>query len=256
LNGAGIAMNRDAFAWGRRSVVEPDAVLAAAGLVPAAPLADALDALVDRRAQFLTDYQNAAYAGRYRALVAKARSAAGEAGEAFAMAVARNAFKLMAYKDEYEVARLHTDRSFERKLAEQFEGRFKIRHLLAPPAIARTDPRTGHPAKISFGPWIRPALSLLKHGKALRGTRFDLFGRTQERRIERQLIADYFLEIDALCTALTPKTLEIATEIAGLPEMIRGFGHVKLANIDRYRARHAQLIQKLAEAERNLKNAA
>ncbi|WP_442580366.1 indolepyruvate ferredoxin oxidoreductase family protein [Mesorhizobium sp. ASY16-5R] len=256
LNGAGLSMNRAAFAWGRRSVVDPDAVNAAGGLTPAVAVAETLDALVERRAEFLTAYQDAAYAARYRDLVAKARAAAGPSGEAFAMAVAKNAYKLMAYKDEYEVARLHTDRSFEKKLAEQFEGKLTVRHLLAPPAIARTDPRTGHPAKISFGPWMRHVFSLLKHGKALRGTRFDPFGRTQERRTERQLVADYFQEVERLCAVLSSDTIKTATELAGLPDMIRGFGHVKAASIERYQARRAKLALKLADAGHTLKTAA
>ena len=154
-------------------MVEREAVKAAAGTRPETPAAETLDALVERRAALLTYYQDEAYAGRYHALVGTARRAGAAHGDGFVLAVAKNAFKLMAYKDEYEVARLHDDRSFATRLAEQFQGPVRIRHLLAPPALTRTDPRTGQPAKISFGPWIRPVFALLKRGKVLRGTRFD-----------------------------------------------------------------------------------
>jgi len=255
LNGAGVAMNRAAFAWGRRSVVDREAVEAAAGARPEAPPAETLDALVERRAAFLTAYQDAAYAGRYRALVQTARRASAGLGEAFALAVAKNAFRLMAYKDEYEVARLHDDRSFAVRLAEQFEGPVKVRHLLAPPALTRTDPRTGHPAKISFGPWIRPVFALLKRGKVLRGTRFDPFGRTQERREERRLIADYFALVERLSASLSEASLKAATELAALPDMVRGFGHVKAGSIARYEARRTDLLARL-DRDHPLKTAA
>ena len=255
LNGAGVAMNRAAFAWGRRSIVEPDAVEEAAGTKPVAPKAETLDEIVARRAAFLTDYQDAAYAQRYRDLVAKVRGVGGAQGEKFALAVARNAFKLMAYKDEYEVARLHDDQSFKARLAEQFEGPVKLRHLLSPPAIARIDPRTGHPGKIAFGPWIRPFFSLLKRGKVLRGTRLDLFGRTHERREERRLVAEYFDLVQRLVAQPGTGSDTVATELAALPDMVRGFGHVKAANIARYEARRAQLIARL-DSGRQLDTAA
>lgn len=253
MNGAGVAMNRAAFAWGRRSVVDGAAVEAAAGTKPEALPIETLDELVERRATFLTAYQDAAYANRYRALVETARRT--DPGEGFAIAVAKNAFKLMAYKDEYEVARLQTDTSFAAKLSEQFEGPVKVRHLLAPPALSRIDPRTGHPAKISFGPWIRPVFALLKRGKVLRGTRFDPFGRTHERREERRLMAEYFALVERLSAALSDATLKPATELAGLPDMVRGFGHVKAANIARYEARRAALLASL-DRDHPLKTAA
>jgi indolepyruvate ferredoxin oxidoreductase len=244
LNGAGVAMNRAAFAWGRRHVVDPATVEAEAGTKPEAPRTETLEELIESRAAFLIVYQDEAYARRYRELVETARRAEGGRGGSFAMAVARNAFKLMAYKDEYEVARLHDDASFKTALAEQFEGPIKLRHLLAPPLIGRIDPRTGQPGKIAFGPWIRSFFSLLKHGKVLRGTRFDPFGHSKERREERRLVADYFALVEGLAASLRTEDLPAATELANLPDMVRGFGHVKVESIARYEARRAELLSR------------
>ncbi|CDN55649.1 Indolepyruvate ferredoxin oxidoreductase [Neorhizobium galegae bv. officinalis bv. officinalis str. HAMBI 1141] len=246
LNGTGIAMNRAAFGWGRRAAVDVEAVARAAGLTKSEPKAETLEEIVARRTAFLTDYQNAAYAARYAALVDVVKSAEAQLRgvTGFAEAVAKNAFKLMAYKDEYEVARLHRDRSFEKKLAEQFEGDFKIRHHLAPPMIAKIDQRTGHPAKIAFGAWIRPAFGVLEKLKFLRGTAFDPFGRTAERRMERQLIADYFALVTELSAGLDASNHALAVELAGLPDMVRGFGHVKLASITKFEKRKADLLAK------------
>ncbi|CDZ70094.1 2-oxoacid ferredoxin oxidoreductase [Neorhizobium galegae bv. orientalis] len=246
LNGTGIAMNRAAFGWGRRAAVDPEAVAREAGLTKSEPKAETLEEMVAKRVTFLTDYQNAAYAERYKGLLDITKSAEAQLRgvTGFAEAVAKNAFKLMAYKDEYEVARLHRDRSFEKKLAEQFEGDFKIRHHLAPPMIAKIDRRTGHPAKIAFGAWIRPAFAVLEKLKFLRGTSFDPFGRTAERRMERQLIADYFDLVTELSAGLDIGNHALAVELAGLPDMVRGFGHVKLASVERFEKRKADLLAK------------
>ncbi|MDQ0136539.1 indolepyruvate ferredoxin oxidoreductase [Neorhizobium galegae] len=246
LNGTGIAMNRAAFGWGRRAAVDPEAVAHAAGLAKAEPKAETLEEIVARRTAFLTDYQNAAYAARYAGLVDIAKSAEAQLRgmTGFAEAVAKNAFKLMAYKDEYEVARLHRDRSFEKKLAEQFEGDFKIKHHLAPPMIAKVDQRTGHPAKMAFGGWIRPVFGVLEKLKFLRGTSFDPFGRTAERRMERQLVEDYFALVTELSAGLDAHGHSVAVELAGLPDTVRGFGHVKLAAVQRYEKRKTDLLAK------------
>ena len=250
LNGAGVKMNRAAFAWGRRSAQDLDFVVRQAGMASAAALeATTLDEIVARRVEFLTAYQDAAYAQRYRALVEKARQAEQHAlpgQEAFSMAVARSAFKLMAYKDEYEVARLHRDPAFRRRLHDEFEGDFKLRYNLAPPMLTRIDPRTGHPAKIAIGRWIEPAFWLLTRLKGLRGTRFDPFGRTAERRMERQLIREYFALVDDMATRLTPENHGVATELARLPQDIRGYGHVKAAAAESVRKRRAELLRTLA----------
>jgi indolepyruvate ferredoxin oxidoreductase len=173
----------------------------------------------------------------------------------FAKAVVVGAFKLMAYKDEYEVARLHRDQSFRKKLAEQFEGDFRIRHHLAPPMISRIDPRTGYPGKIAFGAWINPVFAVLARLKGLRGTRFDPFGSTQERRMERRLVADYESLIPDLSARLTQGNLAVATELARLPEEVRGFGHVKMAAVERFEAKKKALLGKL-EKESRLETAA
>lgn len=247
LNGTGVAMNRAAFAWGRRSAVDPDAVRQAAGLHQTTETAEeTLDQLIERRSDFLTAYQSAAYARRYRALVDVARKAETAAGgkEAFATTVARNAFKLMAYKDEYEVARLHRDTSFRDKIAAQFEGDFKIAHHLAPPMLSRRiDKRTGNPAKIAISERIMtPAFAALEKLKFLRGTPLDPFGYTHERREERRLVRDYAALVRSIAASLAPNGLQHAVALAALPEEIKGFGPVKMAAIARYEAKKAALL--------------
>jgi indolepyruvate ferredoxin oxidoreductase len=247
LNGAGVAMNRSAFAWGRRSAVDLEAVLAASGLGVSEEKAEKLADVVARRAAFLTDYQDAAYAARYRTLVESAKAAEHRAGGdgAFADAVARGAFKLMAYKDEYEVARLHRDPAFAKRIAAQFEGDYAIRYHLAPPMLSRIDARTGKPGKISFGAWIELVFGLLRRLKRLRGTRFDPFGRTEERRMERRFVAEYFATVEELCAKLDAANLATAVALAKLPEELRGFGHVKMQAAGRYEKRRGELMAKL-----------
>jgi indolepyruvate ferredoxin oxidoreductase len=246
LNGAGVAMNRAAFAWGRRSAVDLPGVLAEAGLSQTDKPAQTLAELVARRADFLTGYQDAAYAARYRELVGKAEAAEKRTGGTdFAEAVARGAFKLMAYKDEYEVARLHRDPSFRKALAAQFDGGFSLKYHLAPPMLSRIDPRTGKPGKIAFGRWMEPVFSLLARMKRLRGTRLDFFGRTEERRMERRFVAEYFATVEELCARLDAGNLGTATAIAKLPEELRGFGHVKMKSAERYEKRRAELLGKV-----------
>jgi indolepyruvate ferredoxin oxidoreductase len=154
-------------------------------------------------------------------------------------------FKLMAYKDEYEVARLYTDGSFQQQLDSAFEGDYRLKLHLAPPLIAKLDPATGRPRKIRFGPWMMTAFRLLARVKGLRGTRFDMFGRSAERQRERQLIADYEALLDELKLRLRPDTYDVAVALAELPEQIRGFGPVKLASVERARARERQLLDTL-----------
>jgi indolepyruvate ferredoxin oxidoreductase len=161
---------------------------------------------------------------------------------AFAEAVAKNLFKLMAYKDEYEVARLYTDGAFLKNLHRQFEGDFTLEFHLAPPLLAERDPRTGHLKKRRYGPWMLRAFAVLATLKFLRGTKLDPFGRSEERRTERRLIADYEAMLDELVAALAPDSLGLAVELAALPEQIRGFGHVKLANLAATRAKQATLL--------------
>ncbi|MFC4728406.1 indolepyruvate ferredoxin oxidoreductase family protein [Coralloluteibacterium thermophilus] len=260
LNGAAVEMNQRAFAWGRLAAIDPEAVREAAGLaspkaIPVAtsihadPLDDAalshsLDESIARRERFLTDYQNAGYARRYTDLVARVRAAeaAASAGStALTAAVARSAFKLMAYKDEYEVARLYTQSDFRRKIAEQFEGDVKLRFHLAPPLLAKKDAE-GRLTKKEYGGWVYGAFGLLAKLKGLRGTPFDVFGYTHERREERRLVAEYFETIDELLRTLDAGNLGLAVEIAALPERIRGFGHVKEANMAKAAKRRESLL--------------
>jgi indolepyruvate ferredoxin oxidoreductase len=252
LNGEAVAMNQAAFHWGRRAVVDRAAVdtLAkptAAISSDARKLSESLDETVARRAAFLTAYQDAAYAARYRAWVDKAKAA--EAARApgksgLADAVARYLFKLMAYKDEYEVARLYTDGAFLRQVENEFDGdNLRFEFHLAPPLFAPRDKVTGLPRKISFGPWVLPLFRLLARLKGLRGTAFDPFGRTLERRTERKLIADYEAMLDEVLAKLTPDNHAVAVGLAAIPEKIRGFGHVKQQHLTAAKADEAALLE-------------
>ena len=226
LNGVAVPFNKKAFALGRLLATRPDQVLA---LVEATrgpqpePPATSLDEMIALREADLILYQDAAYAARFRAQVDKARTAG---GDAFAEAVTKSLYKLMAYKDEYEVARLYSDGRFEAAYSAQFAGG-KPRVLLAPPLITRTDPATGRPKKISFGPWIFKAFGVLAKFKGLRGSKLDIFGYSEERRHERADIAAFEADIDRLCTDVNPANIGLAIAIAKLPMDVRGFGPVK-----------------------------
>jgi len=155
--------------------------------------------------------------------------------------VARYLFKLMAYKDEYEVARLHTDKAFTDKIAAMFEGDYKIVHHLAPPLTARKNER-GELVKKAYGPWVRSAFGWLARMKGLRGTALDVFGKTGERRMERALIQEYRACIDELLAGLAPERLALAVQIASIPEEIRGYGHVKERHLQAARTRWQELM--------------
>ncbi|HAF55910.1 MAG TPA: indolepyruvate ferredoxin oxidoreductase family protein, partial [Thauera sp.] len=230
LNGVAVEMNRKAFLWGRRAAHDLAAVTRHAR-PPADERPADLDAIVARRVEALTAYQDAAYAARYRALVERVRAAeaqrVGADSTALAEAVARSYHKLLAYKDEYEVARLYTDPAFWEKVEATFEGDYSVRFHLAAPLLARPDPNTGHIAKRAFGPGMMRVFRLLARLKGLRGTRWDIFGHTAERRAERALITEYEADIAELLEHLSRDRLPLALEIARLPEHIRGFGHVK-----------------------------
>ncbi|NIJ70181.1 indolepyruvate ferredoxin oxidoreductase family protein [Xanthomonas sp. 60] len=302
LNGAAVAMNQQAFAWGRLAAVDPHAVQQAAGLVhnrhtdsettagplhalppgewegnewgaTAAPrntgnerelrglpghgegdvaflplddarLSRSLDEMIARRVAFLVDYQDAAYAERYRALVERVRTAEADrigGSTALTETVARYLFKLMAYKDEYEVARLYTSGDFQRRLQQQFEGDFHLRFHLAPPLFAKKDAH-GRLIKKEYGPWMLKAFGVLARLKFLRGGRLDVFGRTGERRMERTLITEYCATVDLLLQGLQDDRLALAVEIASIPEHIRGYGHIKEAHVEQAKAREAALL--------------
>ena len=251
LNGVGVKMNLAAFVWGRRSAVDEKAVRAVIGQkVEKSP--DTLDEIIARRAAFLTDYQDAAYAERYRRFVEAVRGKS----EPLALAVAKNLFKLMAYKDEYEVARLYSDGTFAHNIARQFKGDFTLKFHLAPPVMGRTDSFTGKPLKTEFGPWMMTGFRLLAKMKRLRGTKLDVFGRTAERKMERRLIAEYCATIESLLPKITAANTATAIEIASLPDMIRGFGHVKEANVAKAKARESELLATFAGRKPEIKAAA
>jgi len=256
LNGVQIDNNKAAFEWGRRCAHDLAAVQA---LFQAAQVIEfvkkpALAEMVAQRVEFLTGYQDAAYAAQYRAFVEKVQAAEAKLGSStrLAEAVARYLFKLMAYKDEYEVARLHTDKAFTDKIAAMFEGDYKIVHHLAPPLMAQRNDK-GELVKQSFGPWMRRALGVLVGLKGLRGGALDIFGKTEERRLERALIVEYRACIEELLAGLTPERLALAAEIARIPEDIRGYGHVKERHLKAARAKWDGLMaQWRAPAQRQV----
>lgn len=255
LNGVAIEANTRAFRWGRRAAHDLSAVKAFAA-PPKEPVShhvsQTLDEVIARRMAFLTDYQDAAYARRYESLVEKVRQAETAklpGSTALTEAVARYYFKLLAIKDEYEVARLYSTDEFTEKLHQQFEGDFKLSLHLAPPIMAARDPESGHLKKREFGPWILPALKLLAKFKGLRGGRFDIFGHTDERKMERQLIADYEQVADELIAGLSHDTHATAIELASVPEHIRGYGHVKERHIAEAKTRETALLQSFRNPE-------
>ena len=226
LNGVAIEVNHRAFLIGRISAAKPEAL---AGLIEPKPaIGETLDQMVSRREAFLTDYQDAAYAARYRETVERVRAAeAGLGSQKLTEAVARSLFKLMAYKDEYEVARLHTQTGLKLKLADDLEGDYRIVHHLAPPMMGGDKDARGRPLKRAFGPWIRTPFHLMARMKRLRGTAFDVFGYTAERRMERELIGWYEHKTDEALAKVSPDTHAAITEAMALPMQIRGFGPVK-----------------------------
>jgi indolepyruvate ferredoxin oxidoreductase len=248
LNGVAVEPNRAAFLWGRRAAHDLAAVEKAAA--PRAEpqshhLSRSLEETVARRVAFLTDYQNAAYAARYTALVEQAKAAEAAQAPGFsglAEAVARYYFKLLAVKDEYEVARLYSDPQFTRSLREQFAGSYKLSFHLAPPLIAARDPETGHLKKRQFGAWLLPAFRVLARLKGLRGTPFDVFGYSAERKTERRLIGDYEALLQEVLAELSPENHALAVELAAIPEKIRGFGHVKERHLESAKACEADLL--------------
>ena len=255
LNGVAVAANQSAFSLGRLAAGDP----AALDQLRAAPAADAqssqaderpLDMLIADARRHLTGYQNAAWADRFEKRIRglQAREAALQGGDSslpFTRNAARSLLKLMSYKDEYEVARLYTDGAFLKKLSEQFEGELKLEFHMAPPVVARGSHGRA-PAKIRVGSWMLPAMRWLAHGKRLRGTAFDPFGRTGERRAERELISHFDGLFDAMAGELSADNQSLAARIAALPMSIRGFGHVKLANLEAAQVREAELLHRFA----------
>ena len=250
LNGEAVKMNITAFRWGRLCAHDRAAVekLVAPVTAPSGVerLSSSLEEIIARRVEQLTRYQNAAYAERYRRLVEAVRKAEADKApgkQGLTEAVARYLYKLMAYKDEYEVARLYTDGNFLKQVAKTFDGQdLKFEFPLAPPLLAKPDPITGVPRKMSFGPWMMTAYRVLAGLKGLRGTAFDIFGYTHERRTERQLIKDYEALIAEVLAKLTPDNHALAVGLASIPEKIRGFGHVKARHLDTAKKEETALL--------------
>jgi indolepyruvate ferredoxin oxidoreductase len=251
LNGVAVDNNQLALALGRLAAAQPQALAALQG-APAAPAqADTLEALVARGVAHLTGYQDAAYAQRFAQAVERVRAreakVGGDASLPLARTFAQGLLKLMAYKDEYEVARLYTDGAFQQSLRQQFEGEVALEFYMAPPVLSRAS-NGQPPRKLRLGGWMLPAMKLLAQGRRLRGTVLDLFGRTEERRMERALVDSYLLRIESLLPALSAERMKVACDIAALPLSMRGFGHVKLANVALAKAREAELLHRFDPA--------
>ena len=256
LNGAAVKMNQNAFIWGRRAAFN----LAKVQEIAAPKIIDDTDRhreisktpeeIIARRVISLTGYQDAAYAAKYKALVdavlAVDQRLNGKAGK-LTETVAKYYYKLMAYKDEYEVARLYTDGQFLGQLKQQFAGDIKLKFNLAPPLLAKRDPVTGHLKKQEFGGWILNAFRVIAPLKVLRGTALDIFGYTAERKLERQLIVDYKATIEKLLSGVTAGNYDTAVEIASIPEHIRGYGHVKEKHLAEAKKKEAELLKKINE---------
>jgi indolepyruvate ferredoxin oxidoreductase len=262
-SGVGVETSLAAFKWGRMAVVDRAYVLAeiakyapkvvkpelsatARAIVETVGARGEVQRLLEVRVPELIAYQDEAYARRYadvvkRVVAAEAKAVQGQTG--LAEAAARYLYKLMAYKDEYEVARLHTDPAFLAQLDAQFKHGYTVKYNLAPPTISKKDPVTGHLIKQQFGPWMRSAFGWLTKFKGLRGGSLDVFGKTEERRHERQMIEDYVKELDAICAHLDRANHGAAVALASVPDEIRGYGHVKEASVAKAKALREQRAQ-------------
>ncbi len=254
LNGVAVDFNLQAFNWGRLVVhdrVKVDELVRSATRTEQIDEPKTLDEFIARRVEFLTGYQDEAYARGYADFVARVRAVEADktpGKEGLSEAVARALFKLMAIKDEYEVARLYTDKRFHQKLAQQFEGDYTLRFHLAPPLFAGKDPNTGYLRKREYGPWMLSAMGLLASMKHLRAGAFDIFGYTEERRMERKLIEDYRSTVEQIMGELNSDNHHLVVEIASVPEQMKGFGHVKLRNVAAAKKREADLLARLRQA--------
>ena len=253
LNGVSVGFNQQSFAWGRLAAHDIDAlqkeikVLAPAQVIEF-KRAPTLDDVISRRVDFLTSYQNKAYASSYHRFVEQVRAAESkltpQGPHKLTEAVARYLFKLMAYKDEYEVARLHSDPAFKKRIASMFEGDYSIKYHLAPPLLSAKDAH-GHLIKREFGSWVGWVFPVLAKLRFLRGTRLDLLGYTQERKGERALIEHYRETITSLLPQLTAENMSTVVAIASVPEDIRGYGHVKERHLHNAKEKEAELLKKL-----------
>jgi indolepyruvate ferredoxin oxidoreductase len=255
LNGVAVQSNLEAFAWGRRAAHDLKAVLDLAEpkqvIQFSARRSDSLDELIDDRVKRLTGYQDAAYAQRYRALVERVRLlelTRTPTKQGLALAVGRSYFRVLAYKDEYEVARLYVETGFFDRVATQFDGKYRIAFHLAPPLFARRDPDTGLPRKGRFGSWIIPVLSALSKFKGVRGTPWDPFAHTSDRKMERQLIKDYEQVIEEILLDLSPANHHCAIALISLFERVRGYGHIKAKSISGMNAEKEKLLHEFRNA--------
>lgn len=245
LNAVAVKANKRAFAWGRRFAANPqEASDILEQLRPAAVEPDTLEQIVDKRADFLKDYQDEAYANRYREFVKQVETAEAAIGKKrdLTNAVARNLFKLMSYKDEYEVARLYTNGEFEKQIAKTFDGDFTLNYHLAPPIFGGGKKPNGRPRKRAFGPWMLPMFRFLAKFKGLRGGPLDIFGYSGERRMERKLIDDYRDMVTGLLSRLSAENHHFAVALARIPDDIRGFGPVKEQAVEQARKKQTELL--------------
>jgi indolepyruvate ferredoxin oxidoreductase len=262
-SGVSVDMSLAAFRWGRMAVVDrafvmaeiakhaskvtkPELSAAARTIVDAVGALGEARRLLEVRVPELIAYQDEAYAQRYaevlkRVVTAENAKVTGQSG--LSEAAARYLYKLMAYKDEYEVARLHTDPAFLAQLDATFKHGYTVKYNLAPPTISKKDPVTGHLIKQQFGPWMRTAFGWMKKFKGLRGGGLDFFGKTEERHQERQMIEDYIKELDGICAALSPVNHAAAVALASVPDEVRGYGHVKEKSIAEAKALREQRTQ-------------
>ena len=253
LNVVALEQNRTAFRWGRQAALDPELVERFAGPAPTLqPMAENLDEVISCRERFLESYQNAKYASRYRALVERVKEVERRiqpGSTVLADTVARSYFKLLAYKDEYEVARLHAKTTFLNDAMSKFAGKAKLKFYLSPPLIARLDPETGRPRKYEFGGWILPVFRALASLRFLRGTPIDPFGYSAERRAERRLIVDFESLLARILEEVDPSRLELALELTRLPQSIRGYGPVKQAAMQSVEALEAELLEAWSRPE-------
>jgi indolepyruvate ferredoxin oxidoreductase len=250
LNGIATDWNKDAFNWGRCFAADTSLIdkhLHLQNMVqPLQFKPTSTSEWVEKYRAELILYQDEKYAEKYRVLMTSVIDADNKLTHSktdFSLAVAKAAYKLMAYKDEYEVARLFTTDEFKQKLQSQFEGNYKLELNLAPPIISPTDKKTGNPAKMTFGPWMLSAFHLLAKFKFLRGTPLDIFGYLPERKMERELIIDYMETVDRLLADINTDNYELAVEIAGQPMAIRGYGHVKTNNALVVKEKTSELLE-------------
>ncbi|HIF26140.1 MAG TPA: indolepyruvate ferredoxin oxidoreductase family protein [Micavibrio sp.] len=258
LNGVAIDANKRAFNFGRLAAHDPEIVEKMAesvrGETEEEGIAETLEERIAKRVEFLGKYQDEAYGQRYKHMVERVQAAEQKTvanSTALVEAVARFYHKVMAYKDEYEVARLFSDPAFKQELEATFDGDYKLKFNLAPPIMEQNDPATGRPKKREFGAWMLPAFGVLAKFKGLRGTPFDIFGYHKERKAERALIKQYEEDLEFILANLKPDNLDLATELMSLPDMIRGYGPVKERNMQQAAIRREQLLSRFKDPKAN-----